>query len=289
MLMTTLNFVTPGPDGVVKFVLDNGWTGTNQRSIPVNLHDLRHQAEKLSFDNQGFVLSKIETTVNDYGDQDQISRLWKPAVEELILWLTGGKWLVLFAGPNMRFSEVHKGATATSVSAPARPVHSDLAGNFTYNMMERQPVAEDAVRILRKRLGGAEPRRWRIFNFWQMISRPPQDCTLAICDRSSLDPADFVEGKGFFDDPGKSREEILSRDLGQADFSITFLRENPAQRWCYVSNMEPGEALVFSTFDPEAGPGRARVPHGAVDLPNAGSGAIPRNSIEIRALVTFEE
>jgi len=288
-MKSTLNFVTPGADGSVKFVLDNGWTGTSQRSVPVPLHDMRPVADTLSIDREGFALTRIDSGVADYTDTEAVERLWKPAVEDMILGVAGGRWAVLFAGPNIRYSEAHEGSVSTSVSAPARAVHSDLPGNFAYDLMNRQPVTDEAVRVLRERLGDREPRRWRIFNIWQMLSEPPQDCTLTLCDRSSLEFADIVEGQGFFDEPEKPRNEILSRDAASADFNITFLRENPRQRWCFFADMEPDEAIVFSTFDPSAGPDRARVPHGAVDLPNSGRRSIPRNSIEIRALVVYEE
>jgi hypothetical protein len=243
----------------------------------------------LSIDREGSVLTRIESAVADYHSAREIEQLWKPAVEDTILRVTGGKWAVLFAGPNIRFSEAHQGSTSTSVSAPARSVHSDLPGNFKYRSRDRQPVSEEAVRVLRQRLGDHEPRRWRIFNIWQMISEPPQDCTLALCDRSTLERDDIVEGKGFFDEPDKLRSEILARDANSSDFEITFFRENPRQRWCYFADMRPGEALVFSTFDPLAQACQARVPHAAVDLPKAAADPVPRNSIEIRALVVFEE
>lgn len=288
-MKSELNFVTPRPDGTVKFVLDNGWTGTRQRPVCVDLRDVSPSADTLSLGREGFVLTRIESAVTDYADAAQIEAAWKPAAEKMILEVTGAKWAALFAGPNIRFSETHSGSASTSVSAPARAVHSDLPGNFAFGQMGKQPVSENAMRILQERLGGREPKRWKIFNIWQMISDPPQDCTLALCDRSTLRLEDIVEGKGYFDDPDKPREEILSRSADSSDFDITFLRENPQQRWCYFANMHPGDALVFSAFDPQAGPGRWRVPHGAVNITNCGPGLVPRSSIEIRALAVFEE
>ena len=68
---------------------------------------------------------------------------------------------------------------------------------------------------------------------------------------------------------------------------MTFFQQNPAQRWHYFPDMRPGETLIFSAFDPLADIRRARVPHGAVDLPHLAGKTVPRNSIEIRALVVY--
>ncbi|MCP5144808.1 MAG: hypothetical protein H6978_08290 [Gammaproteobacteria bacterium] len=288
-MQSTLNFVTPGEDGRVKFILDYGWTGTQQRSAKIELHDVRAQAADFSLDREGFILTRLECPALDYSDIAQIESTWKPAVERTVLRHTGGNWAVLFAGPNIRYSEAHENSRGTSIAAPARAVHSDLPGNFAYGLMSRQPVAEQAMHTLAQRLGHKEPKRWRIFNYWQMLSPPPQDCTLCLCDNTTLAVEDIVEGCGFFDDSAKERSEILAREADGADFRITFVRENPAQKWCYFPTMEPGEALVFSTFDPAAGPGFRRTAHGAADVPDAGATAVPRNSIEIRALVVFDD
>jgi len=288
-MLGTLNFVTPGNAGEVRFVLDNGWTGTGQRPCPVELTDLRGSKGRLSLDREGFVLDRIVSGVTDYSDPDQIAGLWFPAVKQAILRITGGSWAVLFAGPNIRFSERNPASANTPVSAPARAVHSDLHDTFTYPQIARQPHAEAAWSELTERLGGREPARWRIFNIWQILSAPPQDTSLALCSLPSVGDDDYVRGQGYFAEPGHSAAEVLAQKDNPPMFDITFLREKPAQQWCCFSDMLPGEALIFSTFDPQAGPGFARVPHGAVDIPNAPRNAVPRSSIEVRALVVFEE
>ena len=286
-MQTTMNFVTPGPDGAVRFVLDNAWTGTRQRTVSMQITDVRPRVAELSLEREGFVLDRIVSGVTDYRDLGQLETMWKPAVKETVLRVTGGTWATLFAGPLARFSERDRNAFSSAVSAPARAVHSDLHRTFQYEQFPRQPHAEAAAAELRERYGDTPPRRWRVFNVWQMISPPPQDTLLALCALDSTTGDDFVEGKGFFAEPGVEAEVQLS-NAGQPQFDISFVRESLAQRWCYVSDMLPGEALIFSTFDPTADARRARVPHGAFDVSPASPTAVPRNSIEIRALVAFD-
>lgn len=280
-----LQFATPGADGKVRFVLDYGWSGTNTRKVPVTVHDMRAQARALDLDRDGFVLDRIDSPITDYADPDQLERLWKPAVVDTILRTTGGSLAALFAGPNVRFSEADPRAQGTSVSAPARSVHSDLAHTFAYAQMDLQPHADQGMRELRKRTGDAEPGRWRVFNIWQMISPPPQDSSLAVCRLSTLSPDDYLHGRGYFDRPELGREDIIAS--GDGDFDLSFFRENPAQQWCYFSEMQTGEALIFSAFDPQDNRGQGRVAHGAFDLADA-SGLQSRSSIEIRALVVYD-
>jgi len=288
-MLATLNFVTAEPDGAVRFVLDNGWTGTGQRPIEVELQDWRKTADSLSLDHEGFVIDRVVSGVTDYRDEDQLRQLWVPAARETILRVTGGSWACPFAGPLARFSEKRAEAFSSPVSAPARAMHSDLHGSFAFEQLAQQPAADAAMEEIKARIGDATPARWRIFNLWQAISPPPQDTGLALCALPSVEADDVVDGLGYFADPLKRADEVLARRDAPHQFDISFFRPNPSQRWGYFSDMLPGEALIFSTFDPQGDSRKARVPHGAVDIPNAPAHAVARNSIEIRALVVFED
>lgn len=282
-----LNFATPGADGTVRFVLDHGWTGTRQRPVPVDLIDARPLSTSLSLDREGFVIETTDSGMTDYRDTSQLEQRWMPAIKETVLRATGGSWAVLFAGPNVRFSERDPAAFSTQVSAPARAVHSDLHGRFSFGQLRTQPLAEAAWREIEERLGGREPPRWRVFNLWQMISEPPQDMALALCALDSIAVDDVIEAKGFFSEPGMDVESLLQQSEAVPQFDLTFFRENPAQRWHYFPSMRPGETLIFSAYDPQADARRARVPHGAVDVAAIPGRMIARSSIEIRAMVIY--
>tara|TARA_A100001391_G_scaffold100618_1_gene66883 strand:+ start:19584 stop:20438 length:855 start_codon:yes stop_codon:yes gene_type:complete len=284
-----MNFVTAGSDGTVRFVLDNDWTGTRQRPAKVELADWRQQADTLSLDREGFVIDRVVSGVTDYRDEQQLRDLWMPAVRETILRVTGGNWACLFAGPLTRFSERRPEAFSSPVSAPARAVHSDLHGTFTFDQLPHQPAAEAAVAQVKARIGERTPSCWRIFNVWQALSPPPQDTGLALCTLPSVSEEDVLNGKGYFANPELQAEDVLANEDAPHQFDISFFRSSTDQRWGYFSDMLPGEALVFSAFDPRGDARRGRVPHGAFDIPDAPAHAVPRNSIEIRALVVFDD
>jgi hypothetical protein len=60
----------------------------------------------------------------------------------------------------------------------------------------------------------------------------------------------------------------------------------PAHRWFWFSDMQRDEALIFKTHDSD--PGRAHcVPHVAFDHEACPPHAVPRASIEMRALALW--
>ena len=95
---------------------------------------------------------------------------------------------------------------------------------------------------------------------------------LAIADARTLEPHDLVPAQRSYPDR-----------VGET-YRITY---NPAHRWFYFPEMEPGEALVFKCYD-SLDDGRARfTAHTAFVDPATPADAPPRRSIEARALAFF--
>jgi len=116
-------------------------------------------------------------------------------------------------------------------------------------------------------------RRFCHYNVWRVLSPPPQDIPLTICDARSFERADLVEADAIFDAPGQP-------EWGFEGWLVKF---NPRHRWSYFSNMDRDEALVFKTNDSDRS--RAHnVPHSAFDDPSCPPGVPTRSSIEMRAV-----
>ena len=271
----TISYIADPGDHKVPFTLDTHWSGAQRVPMRMAITDARPRVRELSLDRQGFTLTRVVSGVTDYTDQQQIARLWLPAVEDMIAKLTGAKWVTTWA-PNLRFSNRSALSVSTSVAAPARAVHADLCPEFVPADVGQHPMSERAAAAMRKRLGGRNPRRWRVFNIWQQISPPPQDTPLAVCDLSSMNPDDILDGYGRLPD----RPEQV--------FRLTFMKHNPQHRWFHFSDLLPGEAIVFSGLDPLA-PVFGRVPHTAIDVEHPPACVVPRNSIEVRAIAVFEK
>ncbi len=115
-------------------------------------------------------------------------------------------------------------------------------------------------------------RRFCHYNVWRVISPPPQDVPLAVCDARTLSPEDLILADAVFD----------AVDAPEWSFEGLVVGYSPRHRWSYFSDMTRDEALIFKTNDSD--PTKAHhVPHSAFDDPSCPPGVEPRASIEMRA------
>ncbi len=114
-------------------------------------------------------------------------------------------------------------------------------------------------------------RRFAHYNVWRVLTAPPQNIPLAVCDAGSLRREDLIPAIAMFDFagvPARTTESFV-------------LRFNRAHRWHYFRDTTPQEALIFVTH--EGDPQRPHhVPRTAFDHPTCPVNAAPRSSIEIR-------
>jgi len=113
------------------------------------------------------------------------------------------------------------------------------------------------------------------YNIWRVLSEPPQDVPLAVCDARSVAPQDLVPADGVYDDGDPSKWWELEAYL---------VRYNPAHRWLYFRDMQLDEVLLFRSYDSDR---RAGVPHSAFDDPTCPPDGPPRVSIEARAYAVY--
>ena len=65
------------------------------------------------------------------------------------------------------------------------------------------------------------------------------------------------------------------------------IKHNENHAWFYFPKMKRNEAIIFKVYDSETD-GRARfTPHTSFEDPTTPKGAMPRESIEVRALAFF--
>ena len=86
---------------------------------------------------------------------------------------------------------------------------------------------------------------------WRPLFGPLQDWPLGVLDYTSLDVTnDLIASDNIY--PYEIKE----------NYNVFY---NPKHHWCYLSDHEPNELLLFKAFDTERGPGVARgelmVPH----------------------------
>ena len=229
----------------------------------VRIEDLRQASSAPTLEREGFTLLSHSSAVTNFRDPEEVTRTHYPEIEALLLRLSGADKIVVTAPGVLRFSEASPDSGRFNNSRPARFIHIDVSDRTAKVFAERS-MPKDA---------GRPVRRCVQFNVWRVLSAPPQDVPLAVCDARTLTTADLMEADAVFDVPGKP----------EWSFEALIVRYSPAHRWCYFSNMQREEVLVFKTHDSEAGRPH-HVPHSAFDDPSCPPGVPPRASIEMRAI-----
>jgi hypothetical protein len=213
-----------------------------------------------SLDIEGFALVAHESAVTDFTDVSATAAIYAGEIEALVSHLSGADFVQVSSPGILRFSEKSGQAGTRNNSMPARFAHVDITDGTAAKF-----VAQSAP-------PGIALRRHAHFNIWRVISDPPQDVPLAVCDARTVHPDDLIVADAVFDEAGKP----------EWSFEGWVVAHNPNHQWHWFSNMTRDEALIFKTNDSD--PRFAHcVPHVAFDDANCPSDAPPRISIEMRA------
>ncbi len=132
--------------------------------------------------------------------------------------------------------------------------------------------ASRLVRVLTDAGELASVRRFAIVNIWRSIKGPVLDTPLAVCDARTLVLADLA-----------ACDVVYPRRVGE----IYLMHFAAAHRWSYFSQMDRHEALVFKQYDSQPSGVSRFTPHAAFDHPLAPVGTPPRESMEVRVLVSY--
>ena len=237
--------------------------------LDANTVDIRDARDAgLTLEREGITLVPHRTAVKDFRDQETARSVYLKEVERLILDLSGAAQVVVMGAAGLRYAE-RSPLYATGVNShPARFIHIDYTDVSAPSLLSALPAG--AAARPGQRVAG--------YNIWRVVSPPPQDVPLAVCDAGTVAPQDLVRGDAIFD----------VGDEPWWTFEAYLLRSNPAHRWWWYSDMRPDEALVFKSFDSDPGQ-PVRVPHTAFDDPDAPADAPPRVSVEARAFALFDD
>jgi hypothetical protein len=233
----------------------------------VGICNARSSREPPSLAREGFQLVPHRSAVRDFLNSSELERVYFQEACDLIREVTGARAASVVATPFVRFGERSELSGKLKNSVPARFVHID------YSDARGKSTAEQTFATLEQDWTFT---RFAHYNIWRVLTPPPQDIPLAVCDARSLRSADIVPALAVFDFPGVPERTAESY----------VLRYNAAHRWHYFRDMTTDEALVFVTNESD----RQRphhVAHTAFDDPSCPDTEVPRSSIEIRVAAFF--
>jgi hypothetical protein len=224
----------------------------------VSIHDGRFIIDRLTLDQQGFVLRRHETAVSNFFDPAEVRSIYYPEVEHLLRETTGAERAVAFE------HDVRCASTAEREATGARQAVKVVHDDYT------EKSAPERVRLyLPQEADALLKQRYAVINVWRAIKGPVLDTPLAVCDAQTIAQEDLIP-----------TEEGVKHEVYLFEF-------NANHRWYYFSAMTTSEVLLLKCFD-SIKDRRARLTaHSAFDLPAMPPDSQGRQSIEVRALVFF--
>lgn len=214
-----------------------------------------------TLDGEGFTLVPHSSAVVDFCDRAAVGAIYTPEMEKLIQALTGADAVSVTPGGVLRFGERSDKAGTLNNSAPARFAHVDVS-DMTAGAFSARSAPE-----------GRAIARAAHYNIWRVISPPPQDVPLALCDARTVGIDDLIPADAVFDEAGKP----------EWSFEGLVVAHNPAHRWHWFADLDRDHAIIFKTHDSMPGVAHC-VPHVAFDHPGTAPDWPVRASIEMRAI-----
>ncbi|KAI6125925.1 hypothetical protein EV401DRAFT_1036272 [Pisolithus croceorrhizus] len=269
-----LNYSIPPADGSQAFTQTypdpvTGEWRRNWREDPhfVEIEDIRGKEDNYGLDTAGFQYFRHPAKHTKFTDDEEIKEEYYPESIELIKKLTGASRVVIFDHTLRRRRPGERGADPKN-RQPATYVHVDQTMAASIARVHKYLPASDAPALLRC--------RFQIINLWRPISHPAVDWPLAVCDFRSLDTkTDLMPTKVKFPD----REGEV--------YGVKF---NPGHKWMYKSAMDPEDIILFKCSDSiQDGSVATFVAHTSFEDPKTPKDAPFRESIELRALVFYDE
>lgn len=269
-VLAALHYLQPASPAPVSYACEppagTPWESGRYEARMVPIEDARGSATQL--EREGFELRRAPTRVRRFDDDTEVRDVYYPECAALALAVTGAQRAYVFDHQLRRRSASDELNFGRRRQGPYAAANGRIHNDYTEASGRRRLGL-----VLDDEAAASKVRRHAIVNLWRSIAGPVLDTPLALCDARSVQAAELVAG-----------EVRYARRTGE----IYYVTHAPRHRWCYFAAMDRDEALVFKQFDSQAG-GTARfVPHAAFDLPHVPPGTPPRESIEIRCLVTFD-
>jgi hypothetical protein len=289
LLSNNLSDTLAGVDATINYLADppssnpsrwlqyyvNDKSRTTMRSTPhaVRIQDARPINAELDLDREGFKLFAHKSAVSNFRDAAEVERHQPAELESLIRTLTGAS-ATFGVGPSLRFApgnpesdrdiRVSRGVD----THPAGFAHGDFTSEGIHWMAEGWPgLRLDAY------------SRYACYNVWRVITPPPQNFPLALCDARTVALTDAVDAMAVMDPPQPNGQVYRAM--------TTAFKANPAHRWYYFRDMTLDEVIIFKSYDSDTSRA-SNIPHSAFRDATCPLNALPRASAETRVIAVFK-
>jgi hypothetical protein len=270
----TLNYLAPRSTRNLRYVAPGAYlTTTEFSSYTVPVANGRPCRDQFGLDLTGFTLLEHRSAVTDFSDDEQVGSRYVAEAKHLVAEATGADQVVSL-GRARRSSAAEPGGARRETSEVHVDMHPDRA------------AARFAAIHAEHGLPGQTFRRAIFISLWRVVSPPPQDWPIALCDYRSTSDAEGVPNLMLIVDRlPRPREVPDVIEDAQARPAGSVFPFSGAHRWWYFPGMHAGEALLFKLYDTDHSVAW-RTPHTAFRDPSV-SPPHPRESIELRLAAFF--
>jgi hypothetical protein len=275
-----LCYVAPESPALVRFVTPANTVKTGiYRQYQVPIHNGRPIQDQFTLDRNGFAIIEHRSAVRDFTDPGELNRIYAGEIADLVKSRTGAD-RVAPLGWVLRESlapDEHASQRSAAVRPQAIMVHDDFSVSGA-----RKTVAAAYAGLFPD---GRGYRRALFASLWRVISPPPQDWPLALCDHTSVGPGEALDCPMYFVDkaPDDLYAEMPPDTLSTSGVEFHY---SPAHRWWYFPDMTRDEILFFK-FDDTDHSVAWRTAHSAFRDQTV-QATQPRRSIEFRTVAYFE-
>lgn len=261
-----LNFMVPMDEKPQVFMSVNQ-AEPNERTgefhmVDLPIVDARLLDDPPQLDREGFALVNSPSAVTDFYNEKQITQVYYPECIALLKAQTGAREVHIF-DHTLRVQDPDT-RTKHGTRLPVPIVHNDYTEKSAPQRVRDLLEPDKAERFL--------AGRFAMVNVWRSFGESAELNPLAMADGRTVPDEDFIA------------VDIVYHDRTGEIYQNAYTE---AQRWYYFSNMTRDEAILLKCFD-TARDGRTRfTAHSGFENPNAPEGTPPRESIELRALLSF--
>jgi len=238
---------------------------TEPHVFPV--HDIRQDLSNFGLDISGFEALIDAPTSFDRWDEDAVvAKEYYDEVIRLLKDRLGATRVVIFDHTVRR-------------RAPERDLEEDTPGKrqpvfrVHIDQTQRSGVARIKSHLPPSDVPALLKTRAQIVNVWRPLRGPVRDSPIGLIDARSVD---------------WEKDAVIERLIyPNREGEILMLHYNPQHRWNYLAEMQKDEVLLIKCFDNLLP--YAVAPHTGFAFDTVPPGTLPRQSIEVRCLVFYED
>lgn len=232
------------------------------KTVTLPILDARALTPPASLDAQGFQLASFRTAVADFLDEAQITGTYYAEITAFLKRTTGATDVHIF-DHTVRIQDPNK-REAAARRLPVLMAHNDYTEVSGPKRVKDVMDAERADRFL--------GHRFAMVNVWRSIGASADRSPLAFADGRTVAAADYIATDLIYE----SRKGEIYQNA-----------HSDGQQWYWYPNLGGDEVVLLKCFD-TATDGRTRyTAHSGIDNPSAPAGTPPRESIEVRTMISF--